>query len=252
MRKRAICALAVTVAVGTLGAAVAVAGSEKPIVVRAGNVILTVNGNTSPKALPSHGLAPISFHASGKIATADGTHPPALRETVLDTGKVAVIEADRFPACTLGELEATTTREAERKCGDAIVGRGRVEGEVAFPESIPFPANGPLVLFNGGRKGGKYLLYIHAYVAVPAPTAVIARSVTTRIHRGEYRLHSVTTTPVVAGGAGSVLGFRLEINRRGYLKANCDNGHFSAYINAKFADKTTIAGSFQRPCTPID
>jgi hypothetical protein len=235
-----------------IAAATAVAGGESPIVVRSGNVILTVNGNTSPRALPSHGLAPISFHASGKIATADGTHPPALRETVLDTGKVASIEADLFPTCKLGELEATTTQEAERKCGDAIIGKGRVEGEVAFPESTPFPANGPLVLFNGGRQGGKYLLYIHAYVAVPAPTAVIARAVTTRIHRGEYRLHSVTKIPIVAGGAGSLLGFRFNINRKGYLKANCDNGHFSAYINAKFADGTALEGSFQRPCTPID
>jgi hypothetical protein len=252
MRKSMTCALAVVVAICAASAAVAVAGGEKPIVVRAGNVILTVNGNTSPKALPSHGLAPISFHASGKIATADGTHPPALRQTVLDTGKAGVIEADLFPTCRLSELEATTTQEAERKCGDAIVGRGRVEGEVAFPESTPFPADGPLLLVNGGRKGGKYLLYIHAYVAVPAPTAVIARSVTTRIHRGEYRLHSVTTIPIVAGGAGSVVGFRFNINRKGYLKANCDNGHFSAYINAKFADDTAIEGSFQRPCTPID
>lgn len=252
MRKSAICTLAVAGMTCAVWAGVAAAGGEEPIVVRSGNVILTVNGNASPKALPRHGLAPISFHASGKIATADGTHPPALREVVLDTGKAGTIEADLFPTCTLGELEATTTHEAERRCGDAIVGRGRVEGEVAFPESNPFPANGPLVLFNGGRKGGKYLLYIHAYVAVPAPTAVIARSVTTRIHRGEYRLHAVTKIPVVAGGAGSVTGFRLEINRRDYLKANCDNGHFSAYVNAKFADKTTIEGSFQRPCTPID
>jgi hypothetical protein len=243
--------LAVVVAIA-IGAAAAVAGGESPIVVRSGNVILTVNGNTSPRALPSHGLAPISFHASGKIGTADGTHPPALREVVLDTGKVASIQADLFSSCTLNELEATTTREAERKCRDAIVGRGRVEGEVAFPESTPFAANGPLVLFNGGRKGGRYLLYIHAYVAVPAPTAVIARSVTTRIHRGEYRLHSVTTVPVVAGGAGSTIGFKFDIDRRGYLTANCDNGHFSAYINAKFADDSSLEGSFQRPCTPID
>jgi hypothetical protein len=245
--------LAIVIAIAIAAAsAVAVAGGDSPIVVRSGNVILTVDGNTSPKALPSHGLAPISFHASGKIATADGTHPPALREVVLDTGKVAMIEADLFPTCKLGELEATTTQEAERRCGDAIIGRGRVEGEVAFPESNPFPANGPLVLFNGGRQGGKYLLYIHAYVAVPAPTAVISRSVTTRIHRGEYRLHSVTRVPIVAGGAGSVTGFRLNISRKGYLKANCDNGHFSAYINAKFADETRLEGSFQRPCTPID
>ena len=251
VRKGVICMLAVVVAIA-IAAAAAVAGGESPIVVRSESVIVRIDGNVTPRALPRHKLAPVAFHASGTIASPGGGHPPALREVVLDTGKAGTIQADLFSSCTLNELEATTTREAERKCRDAIVGRGRVEGEVAFPESTPFAANGPLVLFNGGRHGGKYLLYIHAYVAVPAPTAVIARSVTTKIHRGEYRLHSVTTVPVVAGGAGSTIGFKFDIDRRGYLTANCDNGHFSAYINAKFADDSSLEGSFQRPCTPID
>lgn len=252
MRKSAICTLAIAVALGSVWAAVAVAGGEKPVVVRAGNVILTVNGNASPTALPRHGLAPISFHSSGKIATADGTHPPALREVVLDTGKTGAIEADDFPSCRVSQIEATTTKEAERACGDAIVGRGTTEGEVAFPESAPFIAKGPLVLFNGGRKGGKYLLYIHAYVSVPAPTAIIVPVVTTRIHRGPYRLHAVSKIPPVAGGAGSVTYFYLNINRKGYLMANCDNGHFSAYVAASFAEGTEVEGSFERPCRPID
>ena len=49
-----------------------------------------------------------------------------------------------------------------------------------------------------------------------------------------------------------MIGFKFDIDRKGYLTANCDNGHFSAYINAKFADDTALEGSFQRPCTPID
>jgi hypothetical protein len=252
MRKTAVSTLAFVVALGAIWAGVASAGTEKPVVVRSGDVILTVNGNASPPALPRHELAPISFHASGRIASADGGHPPALKEVVLDTGKAGAIEADDFPSCGLNEIEATTTKEAERKCGDAIVGRGRTEGEIAFPESIPFVAKGPLVLFNGGEKGGKFLLYIHAYVPVPAPTAIIVPVVTTRIHRGPYRLHAVSKVPTVAGGAGSVTYFSLNINREGYLMANCDNGHFSAYIAASFAEGTEVAGSFERPCRPLD
>lgn len=252
MPKRVTWVLAVAIAIGGVSAAVAAAGGEKAVVVRAGNVILTVNGNASPTALTRHGLAPISFHSSGKIATADGSHPPALREVVLDTGKTGAIEADDFPSCSVSQIEATTTEGAEHKCGEAIVGRGRTEGEIAFPESAPFIAKGPLVLFNGGRKGGRYLLYIHAYVSVPAPTAIIVPVVTTRIHRGPYRLHAVSKIPVVAGGAGSVTYFYLNINRKGYLMANCDNGHFSAFITADFRDETSVSGSFERPCTPID
>ena len=153
VRKGVICMLAVVVAIA-IGAAAAVAGGESPIVVRSESVIVRIDGNVTPRALPRHELAPVAFHASGTIASPGGGHPPALREVVLDTGKAGTIQADLFSSCTLNELEATTTREAERKCRDAIVGRGRVEGEVAFPESTPFAANGPLVLFTGGRHGG--------------------------------------------------------------------------------------------------
>jgi hypothetical protein len=232
-------------------AGVAFAGAEKPITVRAGNLLLTVNGNASPTRLPKHGLAPISFHASGRIATADGSHPPAVTDGTLDAGKAGTIEADEFPSCPQGRLEATTTEQAEERCPGAIVGRGRTTVEVQFPESAPFEATGPLVLFNGGEKNGKALLFIHAYVNVPVPTAVVTSVVTERIHVGPYRLHSLIDVPPIAGGAGSVIRFALKIDRKGYLTANCDNGHFSARFTAGFSDGTDLAGAFQRPCVGI-
>src|SRR5690242_20511859 len=120
MRKRAIWAMSTTAALFSVLVAIALAGGgEQPVVVRAGNVVLTVNGNASPKALPRRGLAPVSFHASGRIATADGSHPPALKEVVLDVGRTAKIEAKKFPTCSAGELQATTTKAAEQACRDA-------------------------------------------------------------------------------------------------------------------------------------
>lgn len=251
MAKRAICATALLIGVVAAAATAALAGPTKPITVRAGNVIMTLNGNASPTRLPKRKLAPVSFWASGKISTADGTHPPALREVILDVGKAGTIEAAAFPSCRLGQLVATTTTQAERKCSDAIVGRGKTGVEVAFPEQAPFSAKGPLVLFNGGERGGKALLLIHAYVSVPAPTAIVTSVITTREDKGPYRLHSITRIPAIAGGAGSVREFALEINRMGYLTANCSNGHFSAHIDAAFADGTTVSGAFQRPCQAI-
>jgi hypothetical protein len=62
----------------------------------------------------------------------------------------------------------------------------------------------------------------------------------------------VAKIPLVAGGAGSVTGFFLKIDRKGYLTANCSNGHFSAHLTANFRDGTSVSGSFERPCTPID
>ena len=195
---------------------------------------------------------PITFWAKGKIATSDGSHPPALGEVVLDVGKAGNVEADKFPSCTKAQLEATSTQTAERVCRSAIIGKGEATVEVAFPESAPFTTEGPLVIFNGGQKGGKALAFIHAYLSVPAPTAVITPVVTTREHKGPYRLHVVTKIPVVAGGAGSLISFHLEVTRKGYLTANCSNGHFSAHVQALFRDGPTVGGSFVRPCTAID
>ena len=88
-------------------------------------------------------------------------------------------------------------------------------------------------------------------VSVPAPTAIVTRVVTTKEHKGSYRLHTVASIPLIAGGAGSVTAFALKINRKGYLLANCSNGKFSAHATAKFRDGTEVSGSFFRPCTAI-
>lgn len=233
-----------------LVAAVAVAGTgEKPIIVRTGNLVMTLDGNASPTKLPKYKLTPVSFHSSGKIETVDGSHPPALKEVLLDVGKTAVIKANDFPACTIGPLEASSTKQAEARCKSAIVGRGIAKAEIQFPEQAPIETSSPLLIVNGGEKNGKILLFIHAFITVPTPAAIVTTVTTTRIHNGVYRLHSIAKIPLIAGGAGSPTYFYLNISRRGYAWANCDNGHFAAHIVSKFRDGTTVSGSFIRPCT---
>lgn len=252
MRKRLALAFMLAVAIAATIAAAASAGAgEKPITVRSGNLILTLNGGASPKALPKLKLAPVTLHASGHIATADHTHPPALQEIVFDVGKAGVIKGEDFPTCSVGQIEATTTEVAESKCKDAIVGKGHTAVQVLFEESQPFSASGPLVIFNGGTKAGKSVMLIHAYVSVPAPTAIVTKVVTTKEHKGPYRLHTVAKIPVIAGGAGSLTDFDLTIDRKGYLLANCSNGKFSAHATTKFSDGTELSGNFSRPCTAI-
>ncbi|HET8566996.1 MAG TPA: hypothetical protein VFL77_11040 [Solirubrobacterales bacterium] len=228
---------------------VAFAGTtEKPLVIRSGNLIMKVNGNAAPTRLPKYKLTPVSFHASGTIETADGSHPPALQEVLADVGKTAVIKAADFPTCTSGKLQATTTARAEATCKDAIVGRGTAQAEIAFPEQAPIPVRSPLLIMNGGEKDGKVTLFVHAYITVPTPATLITTITITRIHKGVYRLHTVSKLPKIAGGAGSLTSFYFNMNRKGYLWANCDNGHFAAHIIAKFSDGTTVSGSFIRPC----
>src|SRR5438105_111030 len=87
MRKRLISIMALGTVVAVVVGGVAVAKKYPPTIVKAGNLVLTLNGGFSPAALPKSKLSPITLNIEGKIATADGTHPPALKEVVVETDK---------------------------------------------------------------------------------------------------------------------------------------------------------------------
>ena len=212
MRKHWTLAVALMAVSAAAFATVASAGVIKPITVRAGNLVLTLGGGVLPNKLSTRKLEPISVVATGHVKESDGSHPPALQEVVIDAGGKGVIEANEFPTCRQRQLEATTTEAAESACTGAIVGRGTTEVEVAFAESTPFTAKGPLVIFNGGEKGGKALMLVHTYISVPAPTAVVVPIVTTKEHEGTYLLRTVANLPKVAGGAR--LAHRFQVGHR--------------------------------------
>ena len=175
--------------IASLGAALAVvlAGTSlaaKPTVVRAGNLVLKINGSVTPKKLPKGKLAPITLHASGRLSTSDGSHPPATRKVTIDFDKHGAINAKGAPTCSSGKLQSRDTKAAIKACRKAIVGRGNTSVEVAFAESKAFTSSGPLVLFNGGVRGGVTTIFIHAYVKVPAPTAIVTVVKVKKIHKG--------------------------------------------------------------------
>jgi hypothetical protein len=257
MRKKLACgflALAIAVALAPGGAA------GKALVVRAGNLFFVDNGGITPSTLPRHRPAPISAHINGKLGTTDGSHPPAVRTVNVDLDRTIQVNADGLPSCRIGQLEARTTAAAKQACPEAIVGTGEGDVEVAFPEQAPFTATGPIVMFNGGVHGGATLLFIHAYVAVPAPTAVIATVKLTHIHRGRFGLHALVQIPAIAGGSGSPTKYRLSIGRRfsdagrdqSYLKASCPTGHYFTAGEILFSDGTQLELKHALPCTPAD
>jgi hypothetical protein len=251
MRKRLTWTAALAAVALVAFAAVAIAA--KPTVIRMGNLILTVNGDFAPKKLSKTKLTPVKLNVNGNIKTADGTHPPALREVVVDFDKNAANDVAGLPVCTQGKLVATDTTTAKKSCKGSIVGEGSTKVAVEFPEQAKFFAKGPLVFFNGGKKGGKITLFIHAYVAVPAPTALITTVTITKQRSGRYGLHTVSKVPVIAGGSGSVIDFDFTINKNlgDYAMAKCPDGHLNARVTkAIFDDGTNGSGTFVRSCTP--
>jgi hypothetical protein len=256
MRTRSLCTILLACALAA--GAVTVAAAEKPTVVRAGNLVLRINGGVTPKKLPKRKFAPITLRVSGNIATADGSHPPAVKTVRVDFDKNGTINARGAPVCKPGRLQARSTRAARRACRKAIVGSGKTTVRVAFPEQTPFFATGPLVAFNGGVRGKVTTMFIHAYVNVPAPTAIVTTVKVRKIRKGRFGTRAIATIPKIAGGYGSATKFNLAIHRtfrrngrkQGYLVARCRDGRFFAHATAFFADGKRLSGNVVRRCRP--
>lgn len=258
MRKRLITTLALGAIVAMVVGGVAVAKKYPPTVIKAGNLVLTLNGGFSPTALPKHTPSPITLNIEGKIATADGTHAPALKEVVVETDKNGSINPTGVPKCSSGKLQATDTPAAEKACKTAIIGTGITNVEVEFPEQKPFIAKSKLLAFNGGTSGGKTTIFIHAYLSSPVSAAVVTTVKISKVHNGRFGLKSVASIPKIAGGYGSVKEFRLTFHRdftykgkkQSYFLAQCPDGHLNAHATSVFSDGSKLIGDFARTCTP--
>lgn len=248
-------AAAAVLLVGLIG--VGSATADKPVRVEAGNLVFTFNGGFKPKALPKKTLAPITLNASGKIQTKDGTHPPALKEAIVETDKNGTINVKGLPVCRSGQLQSRTTTAAEKACRKSIIGAGRTTVEVQFPEQPPIDVDSKLLVLNGGKKGGTTTLFIHAYFSAPVTGAIVTTVKIKKVKNGRYGLKSVATIPKIAGGAGSVKTFNLKIGKKytfkgkrmTVLSARCKDGKLQAKATAVFADGTRATGGIIRTCS---
>lgn len=262
MRRKLMLALALAAALSV--GVVAIANAVQ-ITLQAGNVVTTFGGDASPKALPKNKYAPVKTHIFGKIKTANGGHPPALREVEFDIDKDVKINVKGLATCTAGKLTARNTAAAMQVCGKSKIGSGVSHVEIAFPEQKPILVKSPLTVFNGGEKGGKVKLLIHIFITVPVPAAVVTEVTITRKGSG---IHSVAKIPQVAGGSGSAIDFDFKVGKTftykgkkvGYGEARCPDGVFKANVKKVLfkneantpgeAASTNLKGSLAVPCTP--
>jgi len=246
-------ALAALIALTVAG----IATAEKPVKVRAGNLELTFNGGFTPKVLSKTKQTPIALSVEGTIATVDGSHPPALKEFVVETDKNGEINVKGYPTCTASKLQSQDSAHAKAICKDSIIGSGTTKVQIQFPEQAPIPVSSPLTLFNGGESGGVVTLFVHAYITVPTPAAIVTTVKVKKIHKGRYGLESVASIPKIAGGSGSVTSFSLHVDKKftykgkkvSVLTAKCPDGKLQAHGTAVFSDGTRASAEVIRTCT---
>lgn len=263
MRRNSILVLALSAIVAMAFAAVA---SAKWDTFRAGTLVLKADGGVSPQTLPRKRMAPVNVRVRGQISDTASSHPAAFREAVIDFDRNGTINTKGLATCKRGQLEARDTKSALRVCGKSEVGKGSGRIQISFPEQRPIPVKAPITVFNGGTKGSKTTLYIHTFITVPVPAAVVTTVTIKKVKKGRYGLSTVSKIPVIAGGSGSVLDFDIQFGkkytykgkRQSYILARCTDGKFMAkIIKVLFRNEaegprkeTSLKGTVVRSCTP--
>jgi hypothetical protein len=245
------------VVLGLLVALALLGSSASGQTVRAGNLIVTVEGGFTPHKLPRRNPASITLSARSTIRTADGTHLPALDFLKLEFDKHTGVFTRGLPVCTTKKLENTITTQAKRLCRKAIIGSGQAGAEIAFPEQDPFFAKAPMVIFNGPPRNGHPVFIFHVYAHVPAPTTFITTAEIGRA-KGLYGTSVYIKVPTIVAGQGSLSFAELSIHKkwthkrrqRTLLYGTCPSGHFFVRGALTFKGGFKMAGKVVRSCTP--
>jgi hypothetical protein len=234
------------------------AGAERS---QKGNLIVAVAGNISPLQLPRHRPAPVSLRIGGRIATADGSALPRMKRIRLVIAGRGVLSTAGLPVCSRARLRNASSALALRRCGAALVGRGRLEAAAFIANQKPFPIHASLLAFNGRARGGGPAVWVHAFAANP-PLAIVLPFI---VRREGRRLQTSLTAavPAALGDLPHLGSFELNLyrryrhagQRRSYLSASCPvpasfTAGFLAFAKAtyRFADGRTLRTEAVRSC----
>jgi hypothetical protein len=225
-----------------------------------------LEASVSPKSLPKGKPTPVRFEIAGGIEQGPSV---ALREATAVVDKDVDVSVEGLPLCDFGGprhpiRRPDELRQLETRCGDAIVGRGRVGFSIAFPGLEPVFVASRVALFNATTKGAIRLIAV-AETRVPVPSLLAASVEIRKAGRGWTARVKV---PVIAGGSGAITHFTLNMGRkftyrgerRSFLSARCPDGVFKLNLpklifrnEARIPGvgaQTVLKGGFAVPCKP--
>ncbi|HEV2789770.1 MAG TPA: hypothetical protein VGV69_00545 [Solirubrobacterales bacterium] len=196
---------------------------------QAGNLRVSFEADFAPHSLPRLKAAPVEVEINGKIATTDGSHPPALRWLEVSLHRNGRLSAKGLPVCAAPVLQSTSSEGALERCRGARVGRGSFRAEVALGGE-PIPTRGTILAFNS-RRGDKPALLLHLFTAVPARFTMVVPLVIGHRQEGQFGTVLRARVPKLGGGLGSITEIDLTIGRR-YSFAGKRRSYVSAACGA--------------------
>jgi hypothetical protein len=202
--------LGVLLLLGTLLLGATLARAE---ISQKGNLLVSVNGKLSPKALPRHGTAPVSVSVSGAVSTTDGTAPPQLRTMEIAVNRHGRFDTTGLPVCRYNDIQPASDARALAACRSALVGEGHFAGTIALPGSAePFPMEGRLLLFNG-RQHGHPVLFGHIYSPKPFSSSFVMVFEMRRA-RGTYGTTLTANLAKALGAKRNLDSIEMTLSRR--------------------------------------
>jgi hypothetical protein len=168
-----------------------------------GNMFINFDGGITPDALPRHERAPISVWMVGKVRTLKGNELPSLQQITLSLNRNGRLETRGLPICRIGQVEAASSEQAMKACGDALVGTGQYRARLKYRDQAPTPSFGRILAFNA-RLHGKEAILGQVYASSPARSTDV---IVFRISRTSGRFGTVLRGEVPPG-----------LSRWGYLK----------------------------------
>lgn len=191
-------------------------------------LFVSFGGGFTPHSLPRDRDVPVTVNLDTSIKTSDGTRPPQLRRISFEVNRYGRISTIGLPTCNAGLLESTNTQVALERCRPALVGRGKFEANVQFPDRAPFPVHGQMLAFNGSSHG-RHAILLHIHGSSPAEVTVVLAFTIRHPARGKFGTVLSTKIPRLASDLGYVTHVSLRFDRRyryhgksySFLSARC-------------------------------
>ncbi len=229
--------------------------------IQKGNVVVSLKGGISPLELPRRHRVPVAVELSGGVHTSDGSTLPRVERLKLELAWRGLLTTKGLPVCPRGRLIGRDSTQALDVCGGSLVGRGRLNAKIFFPNQSPFGVKTVLNAYNGKTKVGRPAVLVHAYTPDPPVSFVIPFVV--KRQPGAFRTVLVTTIRRSVGTWPHVSNFNVKISRnffyegrrRSYLKASCPvpenfTAGFLSFARATytFADREEMTIESVRSC----
>lgn len=228
-----------------------------------GDLIASFDARLDPAALPRDRPAPISVRVMGGVRSASGQldQLPQLLEITVAINRQGRLFDRGLPVCRPRMIQPATPAAALRVCGDALVGRGRVQVRAHVQGQRPFTVPAALLVFNGPRRGGHRLILAHAFAPDPPGSFVLPFEV--RQARGQFGTVLSSTVPRRVRPWAYLTYFEMTLHRtyswrgerRSYVSAACaappgfDSAPFPfAHVSYLFADGQRLSMSEAAIC----